>query len=327
MRLDLTLRSGILDGVCMSRNVSLASAAGALSHRAPAVKREGLPVIDESSLPAHGGSNVGRSVLLRVSLCLLTLNVGGCGALNPAFLAVLDPEGTGAWSYFPNAPGHVVVKFINNAEIADQLITYLESSEGGNLSLTDVQKRALRPRFRFNLIVTFEDGTTQPFEFENGAAEELLEPTCAGTALGEFPLDNMVMVCDIARLELDPASPVEVFVPVEVSQWELQQFTTGEGGQDVQYVLRDRIPCGWRELEVDDDPDVVADPLQRNIDRRKMPAPVSNPLCGSVITLEVNGQLSVPFLTVAENGPSYDVASQRVEAGVGGHYEFEVKVR
>ena len=103
--------------------------------------------------------------------CLLSLGAGGCGVFNPAFVNLLDPAGTGQFATLNNAPGHVVIAFVNAAEVDERLLAFLESTEGGNLILTDAEKRALRPRMRLRARVTFADGTSQTIEFVDPGTE------------------------------------------------------------------------------------------------------------------------------------------------------------
>ncbi|MGB0715037.1 MAG: hypothetical protein ACPGXK_04110, partial [Phycisphaerae bacterium] len=87
------------------------------------------------------------------TLCVALVAGMGCGAFNPAFLNLLD-DGSGQFITIDNAPGHVIVSFINNAEVSERLVSYLESPEGGGLVLTDEEKQNLRPRMRFRVLIT-----------------------------------------------------------------------------------------------------------------------------------------------------------------------------
>jgi len=102
---------------------------------------------------------------------ILGLAWAGCGgdAFSPSFIDYLDPSGQVAT--LDNAPGHLVMSFINNAEVDETLLSYLESAEGGGLVLTDEEKRNLRPRLRFRLQVTFGDGQQAVVEFVDGSTK------------------------------------------------------------------------------------------------------------------------------------------------------------
>ena len=76
--------------------------------------------------------------------------------------------------------------------------------------------------------------------------------------------------------------------------------------------------------ETDVDGNVI---LRRNIGVRDVPSPAINPLCGSVITIVVDGVLSVPFLDEVTDAPSYDRDDVATQATIGGRYEFRVAVQ
>ena len=61
----------------------------------------------------------------------------GCGVFSSSFLSLLDPAGTGVGATVDQPPGFVVITFSNNAQIDEQLLSYLESCAGGGLVLTD----------------------------------------------------------------------------------------------------------------------------------------------------------------------------------------------
>jgi len=167
-----------------------------------------------------------RGALLGAGVSLL-----GCGSFNPAFLNLLDSEGTGQFATIDNAPGHVVISFINNAEVDEQLIRYLESPDGGSLILSDVDKRALRPRIRFRIRITFAGGSTMDVEFINGSSN-FVDPsfdTRSDPDLNQNDLDNVVVICDVQRVEVLPTSPIEVFMPVPLQEY-VQRQVTGQSG-------------------------------------------------------------------------------------------------
>ncbi len=103
------------------------------------------------------------SVLLLVAGQALT----GCNAFNPAFLNLVDPTGGGQFQSLDNAGGHVVVQVVNNADVDEELVNYLQSV--GRV-LTSAERRSLRPRIRMRLRITFVDGTFQTIEFITGTA-------------------------------------------------------------------------------------------------------------------------------------------------------------
>lgn len=277
-------------------------------------------------MPAHTRM---RRWALGGLLALTGAVLSGCGAFNPAFVDLIDQSGEGRFATLDNAPGHVVVQFVNNAEVDESLVAYLESADGGGLVLTNAEKRALRPRVRMRIRVTFVNGIQTIFEFVDGSTR-LVDPrfdTQAVPDLNQNDLDNSVVLCDVARVEVDPTSSIEVFVPVSLRVYELVQ-TTGVGGNiTTEFQLRDTLPPAFRALaqdQVDERGNVV---LQANVGIRDFPAPVPGPLlCGSVVAIVMNGTLRVPFLRGVDNNPSYDRDAAAVVAGIGGRFEFEVAV-
>jgi len=83
--------------------------------------------------------------------------------------------------------------------------------------------------------------------------------------------------------------------------------------------------------QTDDDGNVV---VQANVGIRDFPAPVINPICGTVVAVIMNGTLSVPFLQGVPdptgvgqlNDPSFDAGDVSSVASIGGRYEFLVTV-
>jgi hypothetical protein len=271
-------------------------------------------------------SRLGRFGVLATMVYAVGL---GCTAFNPAFLDLLDTEGTGQFATLGNAPGHVIVAFVNSAEVDEGLIAYLESAEGGNLVLTDAEKRALRPRVRFRVQVTFANGTTMPIEFIDGSTRLIDQDFDAQIFpdLNENDLDNVVLICDVAAVQILPGSSIEVFIPVELLEYQQVQAATGEGIQtDIEYQLVQRISPQFRALQVDElDPDGNVT-TRRNIGVRDVPPPVTQPACGSVIAFVLNGTLAVPFLDGVDDNPSYDQGDLSTVGTIGGRYEFTVSV-
>lgn len=250
----------------------------------------------------------------------------GCSALNPAFVDLISPDGAGAATLQP-APGFVVIAFLNNAQVDEQLISFLEGP--GGLVLTDLQKRALRPRIRARVRVTFTNGSVNEWEFVDGT-QDLVDQRFAAIVepdLNLNDLDNAVVQCDVARIELIQAS-IDVFIPVEIEVWEQVEVATGIGNQVTNlFVRRGQIQPAFRGLRMDDVDQDGNTILKRNIGIRDLPAPVISPICGTVVTISMNGTLAVPFLTgpgITTNNPSYDRGDAASEALIGGQYEFIV---
>lgn len=248
---------------------------------------------------------------------------GGCDVLNPAFVDAVAPGSSASVATIDNPPGHVIVAFINNAEVNEQLLAFLET--GGNLSLTDAEKRALRPRIRFLVQITSTTGTVTQVEFVSGS-DRLVEQDFAATSandLNQFELNNVVVLCNIARVEVILDS-LEVFIPAELEEFELI-LTTGLGGtQNSEFVLRQQVPPAFRSLQVDQVTD--GGTLLSNIGIRDVPGPVVDPLCGSVVAITVEGELSLPFNVVDDN-PSYDRDDAAAVAAIGGRFEFNISIQ
>jgi len=116
-------------------------------------------------------------------------------------------------------------------------------------------------------------------------------------------------------------------VPVPLQEFVQRQVTTNDV-TFFQFVLNQTFPPQFRPLQVDDvdaDNNII---LRRNINSLDAPAPVEDPLCGSVITITATGtsSLSVPFLEDFPN-PSYDAGDAQTVAGIGGRFEFIVNVQ
>ena len=253
----------------------------------------------------------------RLSLIgLLALVAGGCGAFNPAFVDLLSDDLSAGLANLDNAPGHVVIAFVNNAVVDERIVTYLESAEGGSLILTDAEKRSLKPLGRFRVSVTFTDESEQILEFFQGS--RFVDPTYEAVSQQEFAqrdYTNSVVLCDVLRLDLADFA-IEVFVPVQIDTYQYEPPTDTRPGFNR---FTGSFPPQFWELQVDSE-DVL-----RNIAPRDAPAPVDNPACGSVVTVVLEGALAVPF-TVGDR-PSYLEDDVFQVAGIGGRYSVRISVR
>jgi hypothetical protein len=245
----------------------------------------------------------------------------GCGALNPAFVNQLGGGLAASLTTVDNATGHIVVTFSNNARIDEQLLNFLLADAATNLpGLLDVAAGTLKPAVRFRLLITYTDLSQATFEFASGT--ELL----ASPGFEEAVVTNVVFPCGVLSVELDPARPIEVYVPVELAEYELVQVA-GAGGdvQRTEFEIRERIPAQWEQLEVDDTDEQDFVTLQRNFAPGDTPAPIT-PSCGSVVALVLEGALTVPFLIGVDEAPSYDRDDESTVAGIGGRYRFVTQV-
>ena len=272
-----------------------------------------------------------RKKTISVAACIcaisgaLALGPTGCDAFNPAFVNLVAPNAAAVYATVPNAPGYVVVAVQNNVTFDGFLLSWLQSQ---GLVLTPAEAQHLRARMRFRLRITFTDTTSQVVEFITGTPG-IVDPDDADQAetdLDQNTLNNVVVRCDVASVQLEPGTNIEVYIPSPLEQWELVEIRVGDDvGTEPQ--LRGTIPPQFRGLQVDDvdeDGNVV---LRRNIDTRDVLSPTTNVICGAVVAVVVDGVLTVPFFEEAGTGnPSFDINDENTVAGIGGRYEFRVGV-
>jgi hypothetical protein len=249
-------------------------------------------------------------------LMLVALGSGSCGSLNPAFVDLLAPELSAGLTTIDNPPGHVIIAVANNATVNERIVTYLESEEGGSLVLPEDVKRNLRPLIRFRVRVTFTDETQQIFEFIQGS--RFVDTRYQAQAEQDFrqqDFTNAVVVCNVARVEFLPLqqAPIEVYMPVFIDFYRFQPATENREAFDQ---LEQTTPPGFMALRVD------GTGLQANIGVRNLPAVMDNPVCGSVVTIVVEGELAVPFQVI--EAPSVYVDDPSANAAIGGRYSFLV---
>ena len=268
-----------------------------------------------------------RPVSLPLAFCGLGVFLCGCNAFNPAFLDLFAAGGTSSFATLPNAPGHVVIGLSNQTDIDERLLNFLLAK----LDLSEAEAQALRPRIRMRVRITYVDGTFQTVEFIDGSSD-LVDPDFDAQAfpdLNQNDLNNAVVLCDVASVEVEPGTNVEVFIPVELIQYELvESTTTGGGTVFTEFERRGALaPVFWpiQVDEVDEDGNVT---LQRNVGVRDVPSPTPNVICGSVVVITVKGTLAVPFLdVVSPDIPSLDQDDLATVSRIGGRYEFIVTVQ
>ncbi len=267
-------------------------------------------------------------VVLSCFLATACFSLFNCSALNPAFVDLFDT--TGQLATIENAPGHLVIAFVNNAEVDEQLLNFLTTSkpEGGGVELTNAELRSLRPRIRFRVLIEFVDGSVNTFEFVSGSSKLVDQEfnQQADPDLNENDLEHFVVVCDVAQVSI--LGNIEVFVPVEIEQWRLVVPELGGNAFFVKDAENSPDGLQFIALEtdvVDGDQNII---LQQNIGIRDAPVPVSGPACGAVIAFVVKGTLSVPFATgVPTDQPAVRVDDPQSIASIGGRYEIEVQIR
>ncbi len=266
---------------------------------------------------------ISRTAMMCVFMAVSALGVGGCDALDPAFVNLIDPTGISGLSTLDNAPGHVVIAVVNSTTIQQNLRNFLSTRIDPELQ---EQIDTLRPRMRLSLLVTFADGAQQTIEFITGS-RDLVDLSFAGQAetdLNQRDFTNAVALCDVRSVELDPNAAIEVFMPVRIVNFQRVDVTTGAGvTTTTQNQQRDQTLPGFRVLLPDDNT------IERNIGPRDIPGVLTNVLCGSVVVIEVSGQLFVPFADVVDVGnvPAVDVDAPQEIGSVGGRYEFRITVQ
>ncbi len=263
--------------------------------------------------------------VLGLAATLSTLGALGCTAFNPAFVNLLGGDIATSLATIPNPPGHVVVAFVNNAEIAEALVGQVED---GLMDFTADELANLHPRVRLRVRITFVDGTFQTVEMISGS-RNFVDATFDAEAipdLNQNDLTNIVVQCDVAQVGLEPGSNIEVFIPVQQQGFQLVETQNDGGSVTTDFQPREAFaPQFWPLAtdDVDDDGNII---LRRNIDARDQLTATTNVVCGSVVAINMNGVLSVPF-QITNDQPSFDQDDAQTVASIGGRYEFRVSVR
>lgn len=256
-----------------------------------------------------------------LAVSVLAVFFCGCNAFNPSFVALFQSPNSVSNETLPNAPGHVVVAVNNQTEIDERLLRYLTS--------LGVDAKTMRPRIRLRVRITYVDQSFIVWEFVSGSGD-LIDPAFIAQAdpdLNQTELNNTVAVCNVARVELEPGTNVEVFLPVKIIQYQLVQ-TNNQGGQTVTtFQQRGFITPKFWPLQIDTVNDTGIT-LQRNIGVRDVLSPVPNVICGSIVVITVKGALAVPFLDpVSADVPSVDQDDLATVSRIAGRYEFVVTVQ
>lgn len=304
---------------------------------APAIGRSGSRMHEEVIVPKPVASAKADQLIRRLLLTIqrflkspvrmhavlggIVLGLAGCDAFNPAFVNIVAPNVAATSASVPNPPGYVVVTLQNNVQIQPRLVDYLLP----DLDLTPAERQDLRARIRLRLRITFVDGTFQVVEMISGSGE-FVDPSFNAEALADLrtnTLTNIVVRCDVASVQLEPGTNIEVFIPVPLEIWEVVELEN-----TIELQLRGTRPPQFQALQVDDvdeDGNVI---LLRNIDPRNVLSPIGNLICGTVVPVVVTGVLAVPFLDEAGSGnPSFDQDDENIEAVIGGRYQFNVSAR
>lgn len=269
---------------------------------------------------------------------------GGCSSLfNQSFINLIaepvpDASGVVPNITIDNAPGHVVVVFINNTRFDQRLINYL-SSIG-----VDTSDENLRPRVRVRTDIRYANGNTATLEFIDGS--DIIQAsvvTGEGTQtnpnpprdLTENDLTNVVAICDVSIVQpgggIDSGeTSVEVFVPAFQKVITVTESDVVGGG--VTIVLRElesTIPPQFVPLQPDDVDANNNVTVSRNLDIRDVPVPATNLLCGTVVGFTLSGTLELPFVQdeLGAFVPGYLDTDATAEAAVPGRFDFTTTVR
>ncbi|MCP4249100.1 MAG: hypothetical protein GY778_18815 [bacterium] len=291
----------------------------------------------------------------RVLLAVLGMAAGAvalsCGipassVFNPAFVDVLDAEGTGANATVENASGHIPVVFVNRTQFDPNLINYMNDLKAaGRLSgVADpfASLDGLRPRVRVRVRVTFENGNSLPFEFvdgdslveidvrdadlEGGGAIDTVDPR-----LTEDDLARMVATCGVVRVEIE--GDPQVFVPVITRR--IQVEVGDESGEQTRVLIGTDLPAFRPVLpdEINADRNTT---LLRNYGVREAPASVRDLRCGAMVGIVMSGTVQIPF-TGPEDEPEDEFVQEHSEvpgfittdttreASIPGRYKFELQ--
>jgi len=219
---------------------------------------------------------------------LLTPWIISCGnTLNPAFLDVLGPGI--AQPVGPGSSGHVVVA-LRNDTVFDERVLQRLVDEGLDPALLD--DPTIRPRVRMQFRITFGNGDVTQIQFDDGSAQ-IVDPMASSAVLTDLDrteLNNFVVQCDVARVEL--VTLPEVFVPIffETTRIDPDDENTPP------FRVRVQIdPPQFVRLQRDDVDQFGTIINLRNLDIRDTPAPADSPNCGSVVTITLSGTLTLPF--------------------------------
>jgi len=279
----------------------------------------------------------GWCVVVLVTAALgLGIGAGGCEAppaslFNPAFVDILDAEGTGEGATIDNPPGYVPIVFVNKTSFSPQLINYLEDLNaarrlsGADPTLTDL--RSLRPRLRLPLRIEFENGNFLEFEFLEGdsVVEIDVRDPDVDTGITDVPTDprltesdltRLVASCGVSRVEID--GDPQVFVPVFTRTIRVE--VGEESGEQTRTLVSIAQP-GFTQIlpdEVDADLNVT---LLRNYGIREAPAPAKDLRCGTMVGIAISGTVSIPF-TGPEDEPEDEFIQEHSE--VPGYVDTDV---
>ncbi len=279
----------------------------------------------------------------------LSCGVPVSSIFNPAFVDVLDAEGTGENATVQNAPGHIPIVFVNQTRFDPNLISYMDDLKAaGRLSGVDdpfASLEGLKPRVRVRVRVTFENGNSLPFEFVVGDSLveiDVRDADLEGDETVDLPVDprlteddlaRMVAVCGVVRVEIE--GDPQVFVPVIMRT--IQVDVGDQSGEQTRLEVARDLPQFRPVLpdEVNVDLNVT---LLRNFGVREAPASVRDLRCGAMVGIVMSGTVRVPF-TGPEDEPEDEFVQEHSEipgfvttdttsqASVPGRFKFQIQAQ
>lgn len=277
--------------------------------------------------PKCAGPVVNRTVTWAFTglLAAVSLTAISCDSLNPSFVEVIGGQPDG-----PVSRGHVAVVLANGTTFNQQLLEFMVA-EGLDPSIMETPN--IRPRIRVRVLITFTNGgvtTVELVEGTPGIIQGGFDPS-AFVDITDGDLNNYIIQCDVARVDVISA---EVFVPVEFRTFredDTNLIVVG-GVLQNQFVVDQTEQPQFLALRRDDLDGFGNILVRRNFDVREAPAPALDLLCGTVVGLELRGQLDVSFFTGLVEGaqqtvPGVDVEDLAARASHPGRFEFLTSVR
>lgn len=270
-----------------------------------------------------------RGVLVRARLWLALAMpaLSACDVLNPRFVDYVSGSfNVPVQPLGPTSRGPVVIAFRNDMVFDEQLLDYLVA-QGMDPTLLDDPN--LRPRVRIAFRITLANGNQATIEFNDGSST-ILDPQFGDAA--NFPAlirteqDNLVLQCDVARVEL--AALPSVFIPVEIQVIGINRPALGGANVRLNLEILPGTP-GFQALRADDPVVEGTIPIPRNFDIRDLPAPADGPSCGSVVTFVMTGTVRVHF-DINEFGalvPGWLITDRGVIAAHPGRFKIAVQVK
>jgi hypothetical protein len=273
----------------------------------------------------HLAIRCGRRTTITLITSVLATTIGCSDAFSPSFLSLFGSSESGGLGSISTPTGHNPVLFDNEARISDSVFRFLiqgdtvvreevvDEIQRFNPSKSDAEiaqilqniqdeqpanldELNLPPRVRLTVDVTNVDGGVQRLELLDGLrlvrGEELLggseNLTDLPPALEENSGDTFIVQCDIASIEI---IRIEVYTPVVVRQ--LNTILT-ENVFVEQCAAFD--PPAYEVLEADV-LNLVTETItfEQNYDPRRFPPALDNISCGGVLTVELTGDLTLPF--------------------------------